>query len=135
VSFTPRRLYPRGKSPRYPLDRRLGGPQNWSGPREEEKIVALTETRTPTPRRSSPYPVAIPGLAFTLISALKEKLKQKKLQPNQCAENGQHGKHTHQARRTLKALSRKDFDAALKSCLDKTYVVKNDSGMILFSGS
>jgi hypothetical protein len=27
VSFTPRPLYPRGKSPRYPLDRRLGGPQ------------------------------------------------------------------------------------------------------------
>jgi hypothetical protein len=28
VSFTPLPLYPRGKSPRYPLDRRLGGPQN-----------------------------------------------------------------------------------------------------------
>jgi hypothetical protein len=27
VSFTPRPLYLRGKSPRYPLDRRLGGPQ------------------------------------------------------------------------------------------------------------
>jgi hypothetical protein len=25
VNFTPRPLYPRGKSPRYPLDRRLGG--------------------------------------------------------------------------------------------------------------
>jgi hypothetical protein len=31
VSFTPRPLYSRGKSPRYPLDRRLGGPQNRSG--------------------------------------------------------------------------------------------------------
>jgi hypothetical protein len=30
VSFTPRPLYPQGKSPWYPLDRRLGGPQNWS---------------------------------------------------------------------------------------------------------
>jgi hypothetical protein len=28
VSFMPRLLYPQGKSPLYPLDRRLGGPQN-----------------------------------------------------------------------------------------------------------
>jgi hypothetical protein len=28
ISFTHRSLYPQGKSPRYPLDRRLGGPQN-----------------------------------------------------------------------------------------------------------
>jgi hypothetical protein len=27
VSSTPRPLYPQGKSPWYPLDRRLGGPQ------------------------------------------------------------------------------------------------------------
>jgi hypothetical protein len=31
---------PRGKSPRYPLDRRLGGPQSWSG-RCDEKNLAL----------------------------------------------------------------------------------------------
>jgi hypothetical protein len=30
VSFTPRQLYPRGKSPRFPLDRRLGGLQSRS---------------------------------------------------------------------------------------------------------
>jgi hypothetical protein len=29
--FTLRPLYPQEKSPWYPLDRRLGGPQNWSG--------------------------------------------------------------------------------------------------------
>jgi hypothetical protein len=28
---TPAALYPRGKGPRYPLDRRLGGPQSRSG--------------------------------------------------------------------------------------------------------
>jgi hypothetical protein len=31
VSFTPLPLYPQGKSPWYPLDRRLGGPQSRSG--------------------------------------------------------------------------------------------------------
>jgi hypothetical protein len=39
VSFTPRPLYPRGKSPWFPLDKRLGGPQNWSGRLGEEKIL------------------------------------------------------------------------------------------------
>jgi hypothetical protein len=37
VSFTPRSLYPQGKSPWYPLDRRLGGPQSRSGRGGEEK--------------------------------------------------------------------------------------------------
>jgi hypothetical protein len=31
VGLTPRPLYPQGKSPSYPLDRRLGGPQSQSG--------------------------------------------------------------------------------------------------------
>jgi hypothetical protein len=35
----PRPLYPQGKSPQYPLDRRLGGPQSPSGQRGEEKIL------------------------------------------------------------------------------------------------
>jgi hypothetical protein len=37
VSFTPRPLYPQGKCPFYPLDRRLGGPQSrsWHGSEEE----------------------------------------------------------------------------------------------------
>jgi hypothetical protein len=39
VSFTSRPLYPREKSPKYPLDRRLGGLQSWSGRRGEEKIL------------------------------------------------------------------------------------------------
>jgi hypothetical protein len=37
VSFTPRPLYPQGKSPWYSLDRRLGGPHNRSGRGGEEK--------------------------------------------------------------------------------------------------
>jgi hypothetical protein len=54
VSFTPRPLYPWGKSPRYPLDRRLGVPQSRSGRRGEEEILDPTGTRTPTPLSSSP---------------------------------------------------------------------------------
>jgi hypothetical protein len=37
VSFTPQPLCPHGKSPSYPLDRRLGGPQNRSARGGEEK--------------------------------------------------------------------------------------------------
>jgi hypothetical protein len=39
VNFTPRPLYPRGKSPRYPLDRRLGGTQSRSGRFGEQNIL------------------------------------------------------------------------------------------------
>jgi hypothetical protein len=48
VSFAPLVLYPRGKIPQYPLDRRLGGPQSWSGRHGEVKILAPTGTQTPT---------------------------------------------------------------------------------------
>jgi hypothetical protein len=37
VSFTSRPLHPQGKSPKYPLHRRLGGPQSWSERDGEEK--------------------------------------------------------------------------------------------------
>jgi hypothetical protein len=37
VSFTSRPLYPQGKNPWYPLNRRLGGPQSRSGRGGEEK--------------------------------------------------------------------------------------------------
>jgi hypothetical protein len=37
LSFMPRPLYPQGKSPWYPLDRRLGGTQRRSGRGGEEK--------------------------------------------------------------------------------------------------
>jgi hypothetical protein len=48
VSFKPLSLYPRGKSPRYPLDGRLGGPQSRSRRHGEVKILVPTGTRTPT---------------------------------------------------------------------------------------
>jgi hypothetical protein len=54
VSFTLRSLYQRGKSPRYPLDRRQGGPKSLSGWHGEMEILDLIGTRTPTPRSSSP---------------------------------------------------------------------------------
>jgi hypothetical protein len=38
VSFTPWLLYPQGKSPPYPLDRRLGGPQSHSDVVVKRKI-------------------------------------------------------------------------------------------------
>jgi hypothetical protein len=37
VSFTPLPLYPQGKSPWNPLDRRFGGPKSRSGRGGEEK--------------------------------------------------------------------------------------------------
>jgi hypothetical protein len=46
VNFTPLALYPRGKSPRYPLDRRLGGSQSRSGRYGEVKILDPTGART-----------------------------------------------------------------------------------------
>jgi hypothetical protein len=41
VSFTPRPIYPQGKSRWYPLDRRLGGPQSHSRCGGEEKNVTF----------------------------------------------------------------------------------------------
>jgi hypothetical protein len=55
VIFRPRPLHPRGNSPRYPLDLRLGGPYSRSDRGGEEKILDLTGTQTPTPRSSSLY--------------------------------------------------------------------------------
>jgi hypothetical protein len=45
---------PRGKSPRYPLDKRLDGSQSQSGRRGDEKIIDSAGTRIPTLQSSSP---------------------------------------------------------------------------------
>jgi hypothetical protein len=50
VSFTPQPLYPRGKSPCYPLYGRLDGPQSWSWRHGEVRILNRTGTRTPIPQ-------------------------------------------------------------------------------------
>jgi hypothetical protein len=55
----PLQLYPWGKSPQFPLDRRLGGPQSQSERCGEVKILGPTGTQTPIPQSSNPYPVTI----------------------------------------------------------------------------
>jgi hypothetical protein len=45
---------PGGKSPRYPLDRRMVGPQIRSGQSGEEKFLDRTEIQTATSRSSYP---------------------------------------------------------------------------------
>jgi hypothetical protein len=72
VKFTPRPLYPRGKSPRYPLNRWLDGPQSRSERRGEEKILDSTGTRTPTPRSSSYTDYAIPAPCIYIYIILKQ---------------------------------------------------------------
>jgi hypothetical protein len=66
VNFTPKQLYPRGKSHPYPFDRRLNGPQNRSGRHGEEKILDPTGTRNQTPLLVQPvassYPTALSRL-------------------------------------------------------------------------
>jgi hypothetical protein len=56
----PAALYPLGKDPRYPLDRRLGGPQSRSRhTRLEEKSLASARDRISTALSSSPWPDTI----------------------------------------------------------------------------
>jgi hypothetical protein len=56
---------PERKSPWYPLDRRLGGPQSWSGCCGEKKNLALTVIK---PRSSSLQPITIPNLMGDVFS-------------------------------------------------------------------
>lgn len=60
-SFAALSLYPRGKRPLYPLDRRqLGGPQSWSGWYAEETIFDPMGTWTLISPLSSVQPATIP---------------------------------------------------------------------------
>jgi hypothetical protein len=61
VSFTSQPLYPQRNKLRYPLDRRLGGPQSRSGLGVKEKnSQPPAGNRTTIIRSSSAQPVAIP---------------------------------------------------------------------------
>jgi hypothetical protein len=60
VSFVPQLLYSHGKSSWYPLDRRLGGPQSWSGWCGEENILPCWESK-------SGHPACSPSLHYWAI--------------------------------------------------------------------
>jgi hypothetical protein len=65
VNFTTRPLYPRWNSPRYPLDRRLGGPQSRSGGCRKEKNHPLGRIWT-----QAVQPIALSVHWITLTSTL-----------------------------------------------------------------
>jgi hypothetical protein len=71
VSFTPLPIYTRGKSPLYPLDRRLGGAHSWSRRRGEEKILDPIRIRNPTPRHVQPVASRYTGYCLTSCSLVK----------------------------------------------------------------
>jgi hypothetical protein len=76
VSFSPLPLYPEGKSCRYPLDRRLGGPLSPSGYGGEEKNSQLLLGL----KSSIIQPVAQRyNIELTRLSTRTVRLKQKKL--------------------------------------------------------
>jgi hypothetical protein len=55
IRFTPRPFYPRRKSPRYPLDGRLGGPHSKFGLCGAEKISCYCRKSNPGPALRSPF--------------------------------------------------------------------------------
>jgi hypothetical protein len=63
-SFRPLPFYPRGKSLRYPLDRRLGGPQSRSGQRGEEKKSYIVWNPT---QALQPFAMSTPLLSLRHI--------------------------------------------------------------------
>jgi hypothetical protein len=66
VSFTPRPIYPQGKSPWYPLDRRLHGPQSHSRRGGEEKFP----TSVYCCKRIFRYRLSPVTFGYTLVSSL-----------------------------------------------------------------
>jgi hypothetical protein len=67
VIFRPVPLYPRGKGPRYPLDRRLGGAQRRSGRCGEEENLALPAIELGRPGRSpSLYRLSYPDSLYMI---------------------------------------------------------------------
>jgi hypothetical protein len=66
VTVTPQPLYPRGKCPRYLLDRRLGGPQSRSGQRGNEKIWLYRDSNS-DPSLVQPVASGYTDCATTII--------------------------------------------------------------------
>jgi hypothetical protein len=64
------RSLPPGKDPWYPLDRRLGGPQSWSGHRLEEKSFASAGDRTPVVQSVVRYYTELPQLRYFILLEL-----------------------------------------------------------------
>jgi hypothetical protein len=60
-------------SPRYPLNKRLGGPQSRSGRFAEEKILDPTGIRTPS--RYTDYAIQAPRVFITMRNSLAINLK------------------------------------------------------------
>jgi hypothetical protein len=69
VSFTPRSLYPMGKSPRYPWDRRLGGPQNRSGRCGVETNLLPLRGIELCPSRSYPFAISTEPSRFLVVTS------------------------------------------------------------------
>jgi hypothetical protein len=68
VSFTPRPFYPRGKSPSFPLDRKLGRPQSRRGRGGEEKKLSspYRESKPSRQARSLVTILSYPGSLWRL---------------------------------------------------------------------
>jgi hypothetical protein len=77
---SPGRALAQGKGPRYPLYRRLGGPQSWSGNRSYRKNpFASAKDRTSITQLSSPHPDTIltelPGSHYVILVNKFERTK------------------------------------------------------------
>jgi hypothetical protein len=69
---TPAALYPRGRTPRYPLDRRLDGPQRWSGHKSLDENSLGIEPRSAVVRYYTDW--ASPAPSFNVILNFNKQL-------------------------------------------------------------
>jgi hypothetical protein len=83
IRFTPRPLYHRGNRSRYPLYRRLGGPQSQVERGDEEKILVPAGNRGRSPRNLVTILTELPRLlntvknnAVILLQATNETVEQ-----------------------------------------------------------
>jgi len=70
VSFALRPLHLQGKSPWYPLDRRLGGPQSRSGYGVEEKNSQTPPANEPRPYARQSYVALKQDMGYSLFSVV-----------------------------------------------------------------